>query len=71
MNLVHDFTYHPPQGDQVERYQEIRSKALEFAEFLVRVTPTSRAQTHAINKLHEVVFWANAAIARGEEPFVK
>lgn len=60
------FTYHPPNGNQAERYGLIRSAAKVFAKILVGQTPESREQSLALTKLEEVVFWANASIARNE-----
>lgn len=60
------FTYHAPKGDQAERYERIRALARTFAVHIADVTPASREQSLAITNLEEVVFWANAAIARNE-----
>lgn len=65
-DLQKRFVYHPPFGDQPVRYEAIRSKALEFARFLIEQTAESREQSLAITALEEVVFWANASIARHE-----
>ena len=60
------FTYHKPFGDQQTRYQIIRKIGLDFADYLVKNCPDSRELSLSITKLEEVVFWANAAIARHE-----
>ncbi len=65
--LIKRFTYHKPSGDQPGRYEKIRGDALTFAAFLSSCTPPSREQSLALTKLEEVVFWANAAIARNEK----
>jgi hypothetical protein len=57
------FTYHPPQGDQAERYQELREGAKTFAMLLLHCTKPSADQTAAIRKLRECVMTANASIA--------
>ena len=57
------FTYHPPKGDQAERYVKIRDKAKEFAEVVVDCTPECPDQSAAIRKIREAVMTANAAIA--------
>lgn len=57
------FTYHPPTGDQIEKYAEIRLIALRFAQVILRNTPPSADQTTAIRKIREAVMTANAAIA--------
>jgi hypothetical protein len=64
--LVRRFTYHPPKGDQPERYNLIRSKAGELAALLADACKESRERNLAFTKLEEAVFWANAAIARNE-----
>lgn len=65
--LERDFTYHAPKGDQAERYGRPRSFAKEFALDIEDLCPDSREKSLAITKLEEVVFWANASIARNEE----
>jgi hypothetical protein len=65
-DLKKRFTYHAPRGTQPLRYQIIRDTALEFAELLVEDCPDSRERAIALTKLEEVVFWANASIARNE-----
>lgn len=61
------FTYHPPHGDQPQRFEAMRAKAKDLAEHIVENTPESREQSLALTALDEVVMWANAAIARREE----
>ena len=60
------FTYHPPKENQPERYEMIRSSALEFALFLNRACPDSREKSIAMTHLDQVVMFANASIARRE-----
>ncbi len=62
-----DFTYRKPFGDQPARYEDIRAMAMEFALTLLTLTPPSREQSLALTKLEEVVFYANASIARNEQ----
>lgn len=63
-DLENRFTYHPPKDFQPTLYSGMRSQAHEFAMMLTEVCPESRELSLAITKLEEVVFWANAAIAR-------
>ena len=71
-DLDNRFTYNPPQEGQPERYVLLRENAKQLAELIVQNTPTSREQSLALTKLEEVVFWANASIARNENnPFEK
>lgn len=62
--IENNFTYHPPVGEQLNKYEVLRSQAKEFAILLVSLTPTSREQSLALTHLEEVIFWANASIAR-------
>jgi hypothetical protein len=60
------FTYHPPSGNQPERYQKLRSGALGFAKLMVELCPDSRERSTALTHLDACVMFANAAIARNE-----
>lgn len=62
--LIIRFTYHPPTGDQPEKYNQLRKAALDFAKLIVELTPAGREQSLAITNLEQSVMWANAAIAR-------
>lgn len=60
------FTYHPPHGDQPQRYNDLREKFKSLAYTIVNNTPESREQSLALTALEEACFWTNAAIARRE-----
>ena len=60
------FTYHPPHGDQANRYQVIRDTGRDMATVLYGLCPRSTELGEAIRSLNETVMWANAAIARNE-----
>lgn len=60
------FTYHPPCGDQAERYGLIRDYAKQFAFRLAECCPNSPELTKALNHLDIAVMLANASIARNE-----
>lgn len=64
--INNNFTYHPPKGDQPQRYEMIREGAKTLALLINGCTPASREQSLALTALEEVVFQANAAIARNE-----
>lgn len=64
--IERNFTYHAPKEGQPERYTALRAKAKELALLIVETTPASREQSVALTELETAVFWANAAIARGE-----
>lgn len=64
--LLRRFTYHKPTEQQVPKYEEIRGMALAYAERLVVLCPPSRELSLALTHLEDVVYCANAAIARNE-----
>jgi glucose-6-phosphate 1-dehydrogenase len=68
--LHNNFTYHEPKYNDTERYEELREAAKSLAEFLCRNCPPSSELSVALTKLEEVMFWANAAIARNESSAV-
>lgn len=44
--------------------QKIRNSYLEHAKIINEIVPPGREQSLALTKLEEVMFWANAGIAR-------
>ena len=60
------FTHHPPQGNQVERYEQLREHARRMAHLIGTLTPPGREQAAALRGLQVSVMWANAAIAINE-----
>lgn len=66
VELNNRFTYHPPIGDQVERYAAIRKEAAFLAGMFNQYCPDSEELELAINSLRTAVMWANAAIACNE-----
>lgn len=68
--LAHRFQFHPADSQNTkEAHETVRSVLLEAADKIVEVTgPPTREQSTAITKLEEAMFWANAAIARGDGP---
>lgn len=70
-DLDNRYDYHPPKRgepgvDQPSRYECIRAHCKDLAQIIVANTPVSAEQTRALNALDEVMFLANAAIARNE-----
>lgn len=68
VDLENRFTYHKPGGTQPQRYEQIRSEAKKLAHLLVESCPESRELSLALTELETSVFWANASIARNENP---
>lgn len=62
------FTYHAPFGTQQLRYENIRNSAKALAFCIAQYCPDSREKSLAMTKLEEAVMWANASIARNEQP---
>ena len=61
-----NFTYHKPNEEQPKRYELIRTTSKELSKILNENCPPSRELSLAQTKLEEVIFWANASIARNE-----
>ena len=68
--LAHRFQFHPADSDnRREAHQRVREACLEAADELVAATGAPcREQSLAVTKLEEAMYWANAAIARGDGP---
>ena len=64
--LEHVFTYHPPFGDQPQRYSAIRRAALDFAMRVLVDCPRSAERTLALRDIQRAVMFANASIALNE-----
>lgn len=67
--IENDFHYHAPQPEMVPKFKDIRDKARELAHMMNDLCPQGRELSSALTRLEEVVFHANAAIAR-EAPVV-
>ena len=61
------FQHHPPCGNQLARYKQLRDEAKAFAYLIISSSPKSREQALALTHLEQAVFFANAAIARHEK----
>lgn len=64
--LINRFTYHAPTENQLPKFVAIRKAALDFAFLLDELCPDSRELSLALTALDQVVWSANAAIARRE-----
>ena len=64
-DLERRFKHHPPKNTEVASvHEDVRSCCLVLARFINDVAPDGREKSLAVTKLEEVMFWANAAIAR-------
>lgn len=68
--LKHRFQFHPADSqNKKDAHERVRQVCLTAADEIVDVTgPASREQSLALTKLEEAMFWANAALARGDGP---
>jgi lipopolysaccharide biosynthesis regulator YciM len=64
--VAYNLTNHKPTEKGVENIEEIRNQAKTFATLIINLTADCYERRVATDKLQEVVFWANAAIARYE-----
>ncbi len=58
------FTYHAPDAVRAEKHEFVRRDIGTLANRLNDSLPEGREKSLAITHLEEVMFWANAAIAR-------
>lgn len=66
-DLENRFSYHAPNASQLPRYNYIREAVKQLAYTIKKLTPASREQSVALTHLDQVMFNANAAIARNEK----
>lgn len=62
------FTYHAPGGRQQIRMANLRFEIIALARHMATTCPESRELELAMTHLEQAQFYANAAIARREEP---
>lgn len=64
-DLENRFRYHPPQTEQRRSaHDSVRGALLGVADHFNTLLPDGREKSLAITKLEEVMFWANASLAR-------
>lgn len=68
-DIHHRFAYHPPRSESRKDYhQNVREGVERLAMSWAGNLPHGRELSLAITKLEEAMFWANAALARAEDP---
>lgn len=65
------FIFHPVSPIVLGQLNEIRANCGELAESILSNVPEGREQSVALTKLEEVMFWANAGIARARGDALK
>jgi hypothetical protein len=64
-DLGNRFNYHPPQTKQRENeHSDVRQGCFVLALNLDALLPDGREKSLAITHLEQVMFWANASLAR-------
>lgn len=63
-DIENRFAFHPADEEKGKRHEFVRDQCLILAQDLNDELPEGREKSLAITKLEEVMFWANAAIAR-------
>lgn len=64
-DLENRFSYHKPTDETVDSFEMIRKIGYAYAVQINQMCPDGREKDAAMKALDEVVFWSNAAIARG------
>jgi hypothetical protein len=64
--LHNSYTYHPPKGDQAERYEAIREAAKALSTIVMECAPNSRERSIGLTQLEIAVTMFNKAIACNE-----
>jgi hypothetical protein len=60
----YNLTNHKPTADGIRRIEALRSAAMAMADALIDLTPAGRDQAMALSANEEMLFHANAAVAR-------
>lgn len=64
-DITNRFAYHQPSSaERRQAHETVRASCRSLAEYLNTELPEGREKSLAITKLEEVMFWANAALAR-------
>jgi len=58
------FDYHPPHGEQPERYKRLVEACKQFAKTIDECCLDSREKSLAITNIEQGRMWASAAIAK-------
>ena len=61
------FSYHKPEGDQAERYEQLRAAGGALGRVIAALCPESHDRDVAIDHVRSAIHWANASIACQEK----
>lgn len=63
--IAHRFAFHSATTEEKrDKHTSVRQQCRQLADSLNEVLPDGREKAVVMTKLEEVMFWANAAIAR-------
>jgi hypothetical protein len=66
-DIEHRFAFHAATTEEKrDEHTSVRQQCRALADFLNEHCPEGREKSLAITNLEEVMFWANAAIARAQ-----
>lgn len=65
-DLVNRFRFHPATERTGPLHNSVREKCWDLAQELNSLVPEGREKALMVTKLEEVMFWANAGIARNK-----
>lgn len=65
-DLNRRFDYHRPDEEKARSHEAVRATCKELAYQLSETIPPGRELSLALTNLEQVMFWANAAIARSD-----
>lgn len=66
--INHWFTYHPPKGDQGDRYASVNEMSKQFARLILDVCPIGDDRDAALRSLRRLRMDVNLAIACEDAP---
>lgn len=67
-DIVNRFAFHPATtAEKRDEHASVRQACRQLADKLNSDLPEGREKSLAVTKLEEVMFWANAAIARDHD----
>lgn len=67
-DLINRFKFHPADTEKkAQAHEKVRQLCLNAAVYLNDLVPEGREKALALTKMEEVMFWANAGLARQDD----